>query len=88
MTIKFKLSNDIKLYEIKADNLLLIKVSLLEKYGNGSAIYLFQKVLRSSLLFYVPTERDLQNLVKGNYKSYVSANRTEITDSINSIKEI
>ena len=88
MTIFFKITRNPQLFSIEAENLTLIKVALIEKHGNGTAFQLFQKELKSSLLMYHPTERDLQNLVKGNYKSYVSANRTEITKSINSIKEI
>ncbi len=88
MTIFFKITRNAQLFSIEAENLTLIKVALIEKYGRHTAFQLFQKELKSSLLIYNPNERDLMNLVKGNYKSYVSANRTEINKSINSIKEI
>ena len=88
MTIKFKLANEQELYTIEGENLTLIKVALIERSSDLLAYHIFQKKLEDSILLFCPTMRDLQNLVKGNYKNYVSANRVEITEAINSIKEL
>lgn len=87
MTIFFKITRDAQLFSIEAEDRTLIDVALIEKYGNGTAFQVFAPFL-DDILLYCPQDRDLQNLVKGNYKSYVSENRTEITKAINSIKEI
>ena len=87
MTIFFKITRNAQLFSIEGNDRTLIDVALIEKYGNSTAFQVFAPFL-DDILLYCPQERDLTNLVKGNYKSYVSKNRTEITESINSIKEI
>lgn len=87
MKIQFKLASEHELYTIEGENLTLIKVALIERSGELAAYHIFQKKLEDSILLFCPTRRDLQNLVKGDYANYVSTNRVEITEAINSIKE-
>lgn len=88
MIIQFKKADQQELYTIEGDNLTLIKVAIIEHTKELTAYHLFQKKLEDSILLFCPTIRDLQNLVKGNYTNYISANRVAITEAINSIKEI
>ena len=88
MIVKYKLAKSPEMFTVEGYNLTLIKVALLEHHGRDMAIHVFQKTLENSILLFCPTIRDLQNLVKGNYRSYVSQNRTAITEAINSIKGI
>lgn len=88
MKIKFKISDNIQLYDIEAETLTLIKVSLIVKYGKETAFHIFQKKLDNNVLFYCPDDRCLQNLVGRNFNSYVDENHKEILSCINSIKEI
>ena len=88
MKLKFKKVKEDQTFEIEGPNLLLIKVALLEHCGYDVALHLFQKKIESSLLFYCPTDRDRDILVKRIYDRYVKENLIELYNAMKSIKEV